>query len=580
MKEETKMKKYLIVNSDDFGASTGINRGIIEAHQHGILTSTSFMTTGKATDEAVALARENPNLSIGLHFDVWGEDEREFDLGDTQAVRDEFRRQMDDFERMMGRLPTHVDSHRHAHRQPGMMPLFQDLVSPIGVPLRDNGQVKFVGGFYAQWEWLVTELDKVSPEFFIEMLRNEVEPGWTEISCHAGYASPDFQSVYMIEREAEVATLIDPRVAAAIDENGIILTNYEEYARIQSQPESLLQASPRKGFTLVELLVVITIIGLLASLLLPAIQQAREAARRMQCSSQLRQVAVALHSYENTFKAFPPHEGGTSGTIPDTNNGTLSGIVPLLPYFEQAALWDTIHSAPGQGGEPGSSTFPHPPGNIPVLLCPSSPVPPSAGVLNSKWGGPSRSYHLSLGDTNLNSYSIPPYLPPPARGAFSPVTGETTDIRTLMDGASNTIIMAEQALFLNINDLKGTFLEDFSVATPAECIANVGGTDYNGLGSILGNGRFWAQGSNIAGDTILTIIPPNGPSCGVFPTVSSRHTGGALVAMGDASIRFITNDIDSGDQSQAPPLTPDDPSPYGIWGALGTAKAGEVINDF
>lgn len=150
MTEKFNMEKYLIVNADDFGASTGINRGIIECHQRGIVTSTSFMTTGKATEEAVALSLANPNLSIGLHFDVWGEDEREFDLSDTVAVRDEFRKQLDDFERLMGRLPTHIDSHRHAHRRPGMMPLFQELVAPLGVPLRDDGQVKFVGGFYAQ----------------------------------------------------------------------------------------------------------------------------------------------------------------------------------------------------------------------------------------------------------------------------------------------------------------------------------------------------------------------------------------------------------------------------------------------
>ena len=232
MKVEREMEKYLIVNSDDFGASTGINRGIIESHQRGIVTSTSFMTTGRAAAEAVALSRENPNLSIGLHFDVWGEDEREFDLGDTAAVRDEFRRQLDDFERMMGRLPTHIDSHRHAHRQPGMMPLFQELVEPLGVPLRDDGRVKFVGGFYGQWEWMVTDLEKISPDFLIEMLRSEVEPGWTEFSCHAGYASPDFQSIYLSERETEVATLIDSRIAQTIDECGIILTNYESFGKV------------------------------------------------------------------------------------------------------------------------------------------------------------------------------------------------------------------------------------------------------------------------------------------------------------------------------------------------------------
>ena len=222
--------RYLIVNADDFGASTGINRGIIDCHQRGIVTSTSFMTSGRARQEAVELSRLNPNLSIGLHFDVWGEDEREFDLNDTAAVRQEFHKQLEEFQQLFGRLPSHVDSHRHAHRRPGMMPLFQELVKPIGVPLRDNGQVTFVGGFYAQWELLVTDLEKVSVDFLLEMLRTEVMPGWTEFSCHAGYASPDFQSIYLAEREAEVATLIDPRISSAIQELGIILSNYDDYS--------------------------------------------------------------------------------------------------------------------------------------------------------------------------------------------------------------------------------------------------------------------------------------------------------------------------------------------------------------
>lgn len=228
------MKKFLIVNADDFGASTGINRGIIESHQRGIVTSTSFMTTGRAVDEAVRLSRENPDLSIGLHFDVWGEDEREFDLANTAAVREEFQRQLEDFQRLMGRMPTHIDSHRHAHRRPGMMPLFQELTAPLGIPLRDDGRVKFVGGFYGQWEWMVTDLEKISPAFLLEMLRNEVSPRWTEFSCHAGYASPDFQSIYLQERETEVATLTSRCVVDAIAENGITLTNYESFNRLHA----------------------------------------------------------------------------------------------------------------------------------------------------------------------------------------------------------------------------------------------------------------------------------------------------------------------------------------------------------
>jgi predicted glycoside hydrolase/deacetylase ChbG (UPF0249 family) len=223
------MEKYLIFNADDFGASTGVNRGILEAHTRGVVTSTSFMVTGRSVREAVSMSRDHPALAIGLHWDVCGEDEREFDLEDPGAIRDEFRRQLDEFHRLLGRLPTHIDSHRHVHREEQVMPLFRELVAPLGVPLRDDGRVRFVGGFYAQWEWQVTDLEHVSVAFLQWMLREEVEPGWTEISCHPGYRSPDYTSVYLDEREAEVRTLTDDRVRQTIRELGIRLVSYADY---------------------------------------------------------------------------------------------------------------------------------------------------------------------------------------------------------------------------------------------------------------------------------------------------------------------------------------------------------------
>lgn len=224
--------KYLIVNADDFGASTGVNRGILDCHTRGIVTSTSLMVTGGAVDEAVAISRDHPALSIGLHWDVWGEDEREFDLGDAQRIRDEFRRQLEEFYRLLGRLPTHVDSHRHAHREANVMPLFRELVAPLGVPLRDDGRVRFVGGFYAQWEWKVTNLDYVSVPFLQRLFREEVLEGWTEISCHPGYRSPDYAAVYLSERESEVQTLTDPRIRQTIEDLNIRLVCHNDYQKI------------------------------------------------------------------------------------------------------------------------------------------------------------------------------------------------------------------------------------------------------------------------------------------------------------------------------------------------------------
>jgi predicted glycoside hydrolase/deacetylase ChbG (UPF0249 family) len=222
------MDKFLIVNADDFGASTGVNRGILECHTCGVVTSTSLMVTGRAVAEAVSMSRDHPALAVGLHWDVWGEDERNFDLENLPAVRDEFRRQLEAFHRLLGRPPTHVDSHRHAHRRERLLPVFRELVSPLGVPLRSDGRVRFVGGFYAQWEWLVTNLDYVSVPFLQRLLREEVAEGWTELSCHPGYRSPDFSSVYLAEREVEVRTLTDPRVRQTIDDLGIRLVSYAD----------------------------------------------------------------------------------------------------------------------------------------------------------------------------------------------------------------------------------------------------------------------------------------------------------------------------------------------------------------
>jgi predicted glycoside hydrolase/deacetylase ChbG (UPF0249 family) len=222
-------EKFLIFNADDFGASTGINRGILDSHRYGVVTSASLTVTGRAVDEAVAISRDHPDLAIGLHWDVWGEDEREFDVADPGAVRDEFHRQLDRFDHLLGRFPSHVDSHRHAHRTDQLMPVFRELVRPLGVPLRDDGRVCFVGGFYAQWEWQVTNLAYVGVAFLQRMLREEVADGWTEFSCHPGYLTPDYQAVYLREREVEVATLTDPRIRETIRDCNIRLRSYAEY---------------------------------------------------------------------------------------------------------------------------------------------------------------------------------------------------------------------------------------------------------------------------------------------------------------------------------------------------------------
>jgi predicted glycoside hydrolase/deacetylase ChbG (UPF0249 family) len=222
-------ERVLIVNADDFGASAGINDGIVEAHASGIVTSTSLMVMGAAADHAVALAREHPALGIGLHVELDAQDRgATVALGDADSVRAEIALQLRAFGELMGRPPTHVDSHHHVHREPEVGKVARGLVAPLGIPLREDGRVTFVGGFYGQWEYGVTDLSHVSPEFLIWVLRHEVGEGWTELGCHPGHVRGDFTSGYLHEREVELATLTDPRVGDEIDALGIRLASYAE----------------------------------------------------------------------------------------------------------------------------------------------------------------------------------------------------------------------------------------------------------------------------------------------------------------------------------------------------------------
>ena len=221
------MQRFLIVNADDLGASPGVNRGILEAHERGIVTSASLMVDRAAAADAVASAARAPGLSVGLHFE---HPEREgFDLANRDSARAEITRQLDRFEELTGRKPTHIDSHHHVHRAPGVVETFAEIAEELRVPLREASPVTFIGGFYAQWEWEVTELHYVSVEFLEQILRTEMVSEWTELGCHPGYVDDSYNSVYLSEREEELRTLTNPRVRTVLDEIGIGLKSYADF---------------------------------------------------------------------------------------------------------------------------------------------------------------------------------------------------------------------------------------------------------------------------------------------------------------------------------------------------------------
>lgn len=328
----------------------------------------------------------------------------------------------------------------------------------------------------------------------------------------------------------------------------------------------------RKGFTLIELLVVIAIIAILIALLLPAVQQAREAARRMQCKNNLKQIGLAIHNYSDVHGTLPPSHGGTAGsnlTVAVHNWSRLSGFVMLLPFLDQAPLWNQIASAPGQGGRPYNSTFPHPPSPLPVFLCRSSPLSPPVSDWDPSFGGHPRSYHFCLGD------SLTAHFFSSNRGPFPDQAGRVNRWRDFTDGQSNTILLSERALFLSRQDYLGTFQGSQSDDTTANCSAS----DTSRCDG-YGNGRIWTEGTPYGSDSVYTRLPINGPSHGNAPTATSRHSGGVQVTMADGSVRFISENIDSGDQNAPNPITANTPSPFGVWGALGTKAGGEVIGEF
>ncbi|HKB00608.1 MAG TPA: ChbG/HpnK family deacetylase [Gemmataceae bacterium] len=228
--------KYLIVNGDDFGAGQGINRGILEAHRRGILTSTSLMVDMPASQEAVAQARDCPGLNIGLHTRLTDEREQPVvDLDDPGRCRAELDRQFARFRELTGGPPTHLDSHHNIHRDPRVLPLFLDLGREHGVPLRGHSPARYFSNFYGQWNG-ESHLEWIGVENLLRMLEAEVRHGVTELSCHPGYVDADFPTLYAAEREAELRTLCDPAVRRALDERDIRLVGFRDLGRLPAGP--------------------------------------------------------------------------------------------------------------------------------------------------------------------------------------------------------------------------------------------------------------------------------------------------------------------------------------------------------
>jgi predicted glycoside hydrolase/deacetylase ChbG (UPF0249 family) len=236
--------KYLIVNADDFGQSPGINRGIIEAHERGIVTSTSLMTRWLAAGEASLYARKHPELSLGLHLDLgewiyrggrWVPFYTVVCLDDESAVEREVTHQLEVFRYLVGREPSHINSHQHVHLREPVRSITLRICESLGIPLRDLcPQINYFKKFYGQSAEGQPFPENIGVDRLIDVLSN-LPCGLTVLICHPGDAA-DLNTVYQRERRAELQALCDRRVRAVIKNLGIELCSFHDWESLKQLP--------------------------------------------------------------------------------------------------------------------------------------------------------------------------------------------------------------------------------------------------------------------------------------------------------------------------------------------------------
>lgn len=231
--------RYLIVNADDFGLSDGVNRGIIEAAERGIVTSASLMVRQPAAAAAAAYAKKGGPVSVGLHLDLgeWvyrsGEWVALYSVVNTEEpanVQAEVLRQVNEFQRLVGRNPTHLDSHQHVHRQEPARSVVTALARKLALPLREfSPDIRYCGDFYGQ----DGEGETLSDALTVANLRQilaALPPGTTELGCHPGY-DDGLATSYRAERAAEVAVLCAPEIRQALQTLDVRLCSFSSLGR-------------------------------------------------------------------------------------------------------------------------------------------------------------------------------------------------------------------------------------------------------------------------------------------------------------------------------------------------------------
>lgn len=229
------MKRLLIVNADDFGQTPGVTRGIVAAHERGIVTSASLMVRFAASANAAAYAKHRKELSVGLHIDFgeWTYANSRWEpiytvpSEDPEDVFSEVQRQLARFRELVGEDPTHLDSHQHAHRDEPVRSAVLELGERLGIPVRDfSPRVRYVGSFYGQGKDARPYTELIRLPALVELMRS-LGPGVTELGCHPGYGD-GLVSTYVREREIELETLCDPHVREVLAEERIALRSFRD----------------------------------------------------------------------------------------------------------------------------------------------------------------------------------------------------------------------------------------------------------------------------------------------------------------------------------------------------------------
>lgn len=360
----------------------------------------------------------------------------------------------------------------------------------------------------------------------------------------------------------------------------------------------------RKAFTLVELLVVIAIIGILVGLLLPAVQAAREAARRMQCSNNLKQIGLAIHNYHDAFRSTPTHftTAGTSAGVP--TSGFYSWLTMLLPFVEQQNLYGTINFqialadraiysntgnftsytiSPAHRNAAAAATI------VPGFLCPSDPagsvrihgderLAPGSYAGNVGWPkGASfpgsaainrQNGFIGLGSPEGND----PWQSPRIR--FSDIA----------DGLSNTAAVSERVISnfsLQTTAWGGQFVPygvpdsmlsycagGMATRSLEQWVPYCGSVTPSDPTYVQKHGHIWMSGWNFAANTYMHVMPLGKRNCHIYGgehdgnnivTPSSHHAGGVNLQMGDGSVRFQSLNLDER-----------------VWWSTGSRNGGEV----